>query len=216
MNRKMLLALSISLMFLLTPAALVAGATEEEKEYTVEMTLYSNGKEISTVSTMSKEDITSLFDLIKMIMKAIQSMNENITNITENISKILEQRFPLLGLLSSISGGGPLHDRVLIISNGYGKRINIKTDPKVSFFKFFTVWHYFGTKDYMIKSQTVIIDPVNAKIRLLTGWQLGIMKNFIGLYIKIRGSPLEKDHIFFMGFASKVTAFDLPDQTNFQ
>jgi len=216
MSRKALIALSVSLMFLLAPAAAVANAAQEEKKYTVEMTFYGDGKEISTTSAMSRGEIAGILDLIKTIMKAIQNMNENLTNITENISKILEQKFPLLGLLSSISGGGPFHDRVLIISNGYGKRINIKTDPKVSFFRFFTMWHYFGTKDYLIKSQTVIIDPVNAKIRLLTGWQLGIMRNFIGLYVKIKGSPLEKDHIFFMGFASKVTAFDLPDQTNFQ
>ncbi len=86
--------------------------------------------------------------------------------------------------------------RSLTISKGHDKRINIKTDSKVSFFKLFTVWHSSGTKDYMIKSRTVIVDFANVNIHLLTGWQLGIMRNFMGLHANIRGSPLEKNHIF--------------------
>lgn len=211
-----MIALSISLIFLCAPVALVASAAQEKEEYTVETTFYNNGGKLTTTSHLSKGGIIKLIALLNTIVEMVQEMNQNITNVTESISKILEQKFPLLSLLSSLSNSGPFHEKVLIVSNGYGKRIDLKTEPKVNFFRFFTVWHYFGSKEYLVKSQTVIIDPVNGKIRILTGWQIGIMRNFIGLYVKIRGSVFDKDRIFFMGFASKVAAFDLPDSTNFE
>ena len=210
-KKKILIALSMSLIFLYAPVAIVATATE--KEYTMEATIYSGGnKEMTTVSHMTKNGILKLIGLQNAVHQIKLDMNQNSANVTEFFSKVLEKKIPLLSLISSMSNSKPFHEKVLIISNGYGKRININTGTKLRFYKFFTVWHYFGTKDYTTKSRTIIIDPANGQmIRSLKGWQIGIMKNFVGIYINIRGSMFDKDHILFIGFASKVIAFDLPD-----
>ncbi len=167
---------------------------------------------------LTKEDLIKLQKLIEDIINSLSDstdINSIIDEIKErlgdsDLGKLLEDN------LKPPSSGGPVHKRVFIISNGYGKRFDLKLLPKIRIFKPYTFWNYYGLGNYMKKSKTIIIDPSPPGVRVLHGWQIGMMRRFVGIYIRLTGTMFDKDHVFFMGYAYKVVAFDIPDPTNFQ
>ncbi len=154
------------------------------------------------------EDIIDSLSNSTDINSAIDEMKEKLSNW--DLGKLLEDNMKLP------YNGGPFHKRIFIISNGYGKRFDLRLLPKIRVFKPYTFWNYYGLSNYMKRSKTIIIDPYPPGARILLGWQIGVMHRFAGIYIRLTGTMFDKDHVFFMGYAHKVVAFDIPDSTNFQ
>ena len=167
---------------------------------------------------LTKEDLIELQKLIEEIIDSLSDPTDINSIIDEIKGKLKDTKLGKLleDILRPPSGGGPVQKRVFIMSNGYGKRFDLKLLPKIRVFKPYTFWSYYGLGNYMKRSKTIIIDPSPPGVRVLHGWQIGMMRRFIGIYIRLTGTMLDKDHVFFIGYAYKVVAFDIPDPTNFQ
>lgn len=179
-----------------------------------------DGKIILSNYFLTKEELKKLEKAINKIMETL-TKSKDIDSIIEEITKELGNTKLSKAIEDVLKGpskfkAGPIQKRAFIVSNGFGKRIDFRLLPKVRIFKPLTFWNYFGLTNYMKKSKTIIIDPYPPTIRVLHGWQIGMMRRFVGLYIRTTGSMIDKDHIFFIGYAYRVIAFDIPDPTNFQ
>lgn len=167
---------------------------------------------------LTKEDLIELQKLIEEIIDSLSDPTDINSIIDEIKGKLKDTKLGKLleDILRLPSGGGPVQKRVFIMSNGYGKRFDLKLLPKIRIFKPYTFWSYYGLGNYMKRSKTIIIDPSPPGVRVLHGWQIGMMRRFIGIYIRLTGTMLDKDHVFFIGYAYKVVALDIPDPTDFQ
>jgi hypothetical protein len=77
-----------------------------------------------------------------------------------------------------------------------------------------TGWFYSGGSNVVLNSRTIIIDPYPFSIKTLTGRQIGLMANFIGLYIHRSGPIADKAITFFFGYAKTIRGFDLSLECN--
>ena len=218
---KILVALFVSLVFLglpLTnatanmPDKTSTGATQNNERYTTVYCTLSgeDGKVITTTYRVSKGELKELNNIIAELIKRLQTYKGSVEDAIREVCRGYDGSFPIVKFLLSVK---PTQKRVFIVSNGFGKRFDIELRSKLRIYKPLTFWHYYGKYNYINSSKTIIIDPILPKIRVLNGWQLGMMRRFVGLYIRISGSMLDKDHTFFMGYAYKVRALDLPDFT---
>jgi len=116
----------------------------------------------------------------------------------------------LLFLKHAISTG----KMVFIVSRGYERKMfDDITSPKIRYFKPIVIWHYTKSRLLFKPSRTLIIDPSLAKIKILSGKQAGILLGFAGFYIHVsRASAFTREGFtYFVGFAYRVIAIDLPD-----
>lgn len=209
----------ISILVLITlPATNVIGSIIQEEEYKTIPLEYSifkeDGSQIIKQILVDKNDIASFNEIIQYIIENITSTdNFNIITIIKNLNENFSQNT----ILSKISQIRPLQKRVLILSDGYGPKLDIHLKRDISLQKTFSLWYYLGTTSCTKNSKTIIIDPIpNYQLqfyRLIQGQQIGIMTRFIGFYMRIPSNLMEQkqSHTFFFGYAVKVRAFDLPD-----
>ena len=221
MKKKKTIAILLTLIFVALSLSEIIAAKpqkEENDNITIEYSIIRlDGSQISKDITINKEELDLFNEIIPKIFDAIIKKNENdINKILEDIETKYGQN-SLLSIISTIAGLRPLEKRVFIISNGYGTKFDLHLRSDFSIRKRFTIWHYIGNNDLPNSSTTVIIDPIpniNLKfIKVLYGWQIGIMSKFTGLYIRIPGKITEQkqSHTFFFGYAVKVLPLDLPD-----
>lgn len=191
---------------------------EENKTITLEYSIFQeDGNQIIQEITVDKNDINTFNKIIPQILEIITSTN-NCTLI--DLINQLKEKFgenKILSIISTILGIRPLQKRVLILSNGYGPKFDIRLKRDISIHKIFSLWYYTSTISGTINSKTLIIDPIpDAQLqfyRLIDGQQIGLMTRFTGFYIRIPSNLMEQkqSHTFFIGYATKVRVFDLPD-----
>ena len=222
MLKRLCLLVTIAIL-LLSPVASLSKVTENsatstsENNITVEL-MYINQTgsfvEKFNLSEIDWQNLTKIiYEFISNLTKAIINISSNntsnisfpsnFTNITNPFEKFYENR-TLLKIWYKIQSRRPLQKRVFIVSTGYGRRFDFRPFATLSFFKPFTFWFYFGGKNYTNRSTTIIVDPILPKVKILKGLQFGMMRRFIGIFIRISGTPLQKSHLFFMGYAYKV------------
>jgi len=225
MKNKILFAIFLTLLFLLLPVTNATVLTQKnvnsniENTKTVSVTFFHQDGTIETRRfNFSKTELEEIKELIVNIMQKIQSNdNENIIDIIKQFSEKYNDRSLLREILNSFIKMRPLKKRAFIISYGCSGRLNIPWKADLRLFKSLTIWHYYGQSKflnqskYLNSSKTIIVDPFPPVIRTLEGWQVGMMRRFVGLYIYASGSLFEKRHTFFMGYAYKVRAIDLPE-----
>ena len=208
-ERKIITIIFIASILLVSPILNTSGAvkdsTNEVKQtVTVQYTFFDqNGSIIERLFNISWEDLKNLNNSFSDIIN--KTLSGNFTNITEAIKDFYDNH-TWLKRWFRLQSLRPLEKRVFIVSSGYGKRIDIRPFASMSIYKPLTFWLYFGKSNYTNRSKTVIIDPILPKIRILKGFQFGMMRRFVGIYIRVSGSPFQKDHIFFIGYAYKVRA----------
>jgi hypothetical protein len=219
-NIKKLVTLLI-LTLLILPATNVIGTIineEENKTQTLEYTILNeDGSKIIKQMTVDENDITEFNEIIEEIFKEFTLSDiQNLTNTIKNLKERFGQN-KIMSIILNILGMRPLQKRVLILSNGYGPILDLNLKKDISMIKKFSLWYYLGVGGYTINSKTLIIDLIpDAQLqfyRLIEGQQIGLMTRFKGFYMKIPGNLQEQkqSHTFFIGYASKVRAFDLPD-----
>lgn len=216
-----LMAAVVLMVSVITNIAVAANTTCETDQQVATLELLSCGDDgnFKFLSyKLTKEDLIELQKLIEEIIDSLSDSTDINSIIDEIKGKLKDTKLGKLleDILRLPSGGGPVQKRVFIMSNGYGKRFDLKLLPKIRVFKPYTFWSYYGLGNYMKRSKTIIINPSPPGVRVLHGWQIGMMRRFIGIYIRLTGTMLDKDHVFFIGYAYKVVAFDIPDPTNFQ
>ena len=96
-----------------------------------------------------------------------------------------------------------------VISWGFKNKLLSVENNKVNMVRSMTGWYYSGRSNVVLNSRTIIIDPYPFSIKILTGRQIGLMSNFIGLYIHRSGGISDKAMTFFFGYAQTIRGFDL-------
>lgn len=209
------------LILLTLPATNVIGSLikeEENKTITLEYIIFEeDGKQINEQMTVNQNDITLFNEIIQEIFKTATSTDIiNITDIIKNLQEKFGQN-SILSLILKILQIRPIQKRTLILSNGYGPKLDLRLKRDISFTKIFSLWYYLGITSSTMNSKTLIIDPIPDTqlqfYRLIEGQQLGIMTKFKGFYMRIPSNFMEQkqSHTFFFGYTSKLWAFDLPD-----
>jgi len=103
----------------------------------------------------------------------------------------------------------PLRKNVFIMSWGFTNKFLSLGKNKINIARPLTAWYYSGRSNVVLNSRTIILDPYPFGIKMYTGRQIGLMSDFVGLYIHRSGSIADKAITFFFGFAKVVRGFDL-------
>lgn len=181
---------------------------EETKDFVYLIENYSPGK----LTDFSNKIIEKLVNLSSYNLSDLKNSSLIWNKIVNAFGNTSIGNF--LKSTSNLIGGDKTCDktfRYFIISRGYGKRFDLRLLPKIKIYKFMTVWWYRGFKKFMKESVTKIFDRSENYSRIILGSQMGVMFNFVGIYIKLTGTMFHKDRIFFIGFAKRVWVLDLPD-----
>jgi len=103
----------------------------------------------------------------------------------------------------------PLRTTAFIMSWGFTNKFVALGKNKVNIIRPITGWYYSGKSSLILNSRTIIFDLYPFSIRTLTGRQVGLMTDFIGLYIHRSGTITDKAITFFFGYAHTIRGFDL-------
>jgi len=115
----------------------------------------------------------------------------------------------IMDVMNKINGLRPLKTNAFIMSWGFSNKINPFKDNKFQLYRPFTAWSYSGKSSLILNSRTIIIDFQPFKINMLTGRQIGFMRNFAGIYSHRETTLTQKSHSFFMGKTAAIRGFDL-------
>ncbi len=103
----------------------------------------------------------------------------------------------------------PVRKNVFVVSWGFTNKFLALGKNKINIARPITGWYYSGRSNFVLNSRTIILDPYPFGIKMFTGRQIGLMSDFVGLYIHRSGSITDKAITIFFGFAKVVRGFDL-------
>jgi hypothetical protein len=103
----------------------------------------------------------------------------------------------------------PIRKTAFVMSWGFTNKFLALGKNKVNMVRSITGWYYSGKSNVILNSRTIILDPHPFSIKTLTGRQIGLMANFIGLYIHRSGNIGDKAITFFFGYANTIRGLDL-------
>jgi len=103
----------------------------------------------------------------------------------------------------------PLRKNAFVMSWGFTNKLLSLGKNKINVLRPITGWYYSGKSNVILNSRTIILDPYPFSIKMLTGRQIGLMSNFIGLYIHRSGNIADKAITFFFGYTSTIRGIDL-------
>lgn len=115
----------------------------------------------------------------------------------------------IMDVMNKINGLRPLKTNAFIMSWGFANKINPFKDDKFQLYRPFTTWSYSGKSNLIVNSRTIIIDFSPFSIKMLTGRQVGFMRNFAGIYFHRETTLTQRSHTFFMGKTAAIRGFDL-------
>lgn len=172
-----------------------------------------------------KTDLTEkLNDMEGIIPELMEKMSQatSLSHLLEILTTFTKGRgnHPIIGLImmiireimdvmNKINGLRPLKTNAFIMSWGFSNKINPFKDNKFQLYRPFTAWCYSGKSNLILNSRTIIIDFQPFKINMLTGRQIGFMRNFAGIYFHREITLTDKSYTFFMGKTAAVRGFDL-------
>jgi hypothetical protein len=146
----------------------------------------------------------------------------SVTELVEVINGFITEygRHPFLTLLLEIVIGiinfgnkfdaiRPIKRNAFILSWGFTSKINPFKNNKFDLYRPLTLWYYSGKSNLLLNSRTIIISFSPFSIKMLTGRQIGFMRNFAGIYYHREKTLSNKAFSFFMGKSSTVRGFDL-------
>jgi hypothetical protein len=108
----------------------------------------------------------------------------------------------------------PLRKNAFVMSWGFTNKFLSLGKNKINVLRPITGWYYSGKSNVILNSRTIILDPYPFSIKMLTGRQIGLMSNFIGLYIHRSGNIADKAITFFFGYTSTIRGIDLSPVRN--
>lgn len=197
---KVLLAMGIILLFV---GLSVSPATA--KVIKTDLTEKLNDMEGIIPELMEKmSQATSLSHLLEILTTFTKGRGNN--PIIGLIMMIIRE---IMDVMNKINGLRPLKTNAFIMSWGFSNKINPFKDNKFQLYRPFTAWCYSGKSNLILNSRTIIIDFQPFKINMLTGRQIGFMRNFAGIYSHREATLTQKSYTFFMGKTAAVRGFDL-------
>ena len=110
---------------------------------------------------------------------------------------------------NKFDGIRPLRKNAFVMSWGFTNKINPLKDNKFDLYRPLTFWYYSGKSNLLLNSRTIMISFSPFSVKMLTGRQLGFMRNFAGIYFHRETTFGSKAYSFFMGKTAAVRGFDL-------
>jgi hypothetical protein len=183
--------------------------------------------EIKTINNLSSQIKLAENDLVTMekILPALMEKMKSATSLSDLVSTIQgfmveHGRRPLLVLLLTliiktinlqfkIGQFRPVRKTAFIMSWGFTNKVLSLGKNKFNLARPFTMWYYGSRSSRIVNSRTIIFDVYPFSVKMVNGRQLGIMTNFIGLYLHFKGTIGDKMHTLFIGWAASIRAFDL-------
>jgi hypothetical protein len=170
---------------------------------------------------LSEKDMTTMEKFLPALIEKMASAT-SYTSLIDIIQSFIAEngRHPvLIGLLQiliktinfnfKINQLRPLRKNVFIMSWGFTSKFLSLGKNKINIVRPLTGWYYSGRSNIVLNSRTIILDPYPFGIKMFTGRQIGLMSDFVGLYIHRSGSIADKAITFFFGFAKVVRGIDL-------
>ena len=102
----------------------------------------------------------------------------------------------------------PFRQKAFIMSWGFSNKMNPLKETEVNLFRPLTFWYYTGRSKYIMNSRTIIVDPYPFNTKMMDGRQIGLMRNFVGVYIYGRTLG-DKDFTFILGHAAGIMGMDM-------
>jgi hypothetical protein len=172
---------------------------------------------------LSEKDLTTMEKFLPALLEKMQTAT-SYSELIETVQSLMKEygRQPVLVfiltlLIKSINFKfkfnqfRPVRKNAFIISWGFTNKL---LSPAISMIRPITGWFYSGGSNVVLNSRTIIIDPYPFSIKTLTGRQIGLMANFIGLYIHRSGPIADKAITFVVGYAKTIRGFDLSPGCN--
>ena len=217
---KGILALGIILLFLGTAFSPVTAQTAVKDQ--LEVNTIGGIKQMQ----LSEKDMTTMEKFLPALIEKMASATSysSLIDIIQNF--IAENgRHPVLILLLQIliktidfnfkiNQLRPLRKNVFVMSWGFTSKFLSLGKNKINIARPLTGWYYSGRSNVVLNSRTIILDPYPFGIKMLTGRQIGLMSDFVGLYIHRSGSIGDKAITFFFGFAKVIRGLDLSQMNN--
>ena len=169
-------------------------------------------------STFDEKQVSEVLPLLLDEIEKAQSYPELVDIVTRFTTDMGRQ--PILtfllrllvegiGIRNNLNEFRPLRRDAFVISWGFSHKMNFIRENKLQLFRPVTFWYYTGPAKLLVNSRTVIIDLYPFSVKSLTGRQVGVMRNFGGLYIHRQSTLWDKSWTVMMGRANTVRGFDL-------
>jgi len=184
-------------------------------------------KEVATISTLSSHiqlvetDYITMEKLLPTLMDKMKSATSvsDLINILQSfltqhgrrlgLVLVLNMAIKIIKLQNKIEQLRPVRKTAFIMSWGFTNKLLALGKNKLNFARPFTLWFYSGRSNLVLNSRTIIVDFRPFSIKMVTGRQIGMMTNFIGMYHFGKNMFGEKARTLFMGYAGSIRAFDL-------
>ncbi|MCX6663558.1 MAG: hypothetical protein NTZ75_04855 [Euryarchaeota archaeon] len=184
--------------------------------------------EVSTIGDLapvqlSEKDLTTMEKFLPALLEKMQTAT-SYSELIETVQSLMKEhgRQPVLVLILTLliktinfnfkfNQFRPVRKAAFVMSWGFTNKL---LSPAISMIRPITGWFYSGRSNVVLNSRTIIIDPYPFSIKTLTGRQIGLMANFIGLYIHRSGPIADKAITFFFGYAKTIRGFDLSLECN--
>jgi hypothetical protein len=183
--------------------------------------------EIRTISTLSSKiklaenDLVSMEKLLPTLMDKMKTAT-SVSNLINIVQSFINEHGRRLGLVlvltlmiktiklqNKIEQLRPVRKTAFIMSWGFTNKLLSMGKNKFNLARPFTLWFYSGRSNIVLNSRTIIIDFRPFSIKMVSGRQIGMMTNFIGLYHFGKNTFGDKARTLFMGYAGSIRAFDL-------
>ncbi len=177
--------------------------------------------DLQTQVQLSENDLITLEKFLPALLEKMQSAT-SYSDLIGTIQNYIKEygRHPFLVLLLQLvikvihfnynfNQLRPVRKTAFVMSWGFTNKLIPLGIKEISIAKPLTAWYYSGRSNLVLNSRTIIIDPYPFSIRTLTGRQIGIMTNFVGVYIHRYSSFTNNAQTFFFGYAGTVRGFDL-------
>jgi len=161
--------------------------------------------------TLSEQEFKEWEVMLSEFMEKIQSATDH-DDVMNILNTFLRNRHPALSfILKPLSSYKMFRNRVFIVSQGWGHKLNPFKNSSAEIYKLFNFWHYTNRFEFGISSGTFILRHgrlFDTDATFLRGIQVGMMTCFKGIYIYVARPLPEKSYTFFMGTAHHVVGLD--------
>lgn len=165
-----------------------------------------DGQDIVTteILTMSEKELVEFEETVSNLMDSIQAAEswEELENIFSNF-----QRGGIIGSIISNLFPKLFRRRGFVISHGHFLKLNPFKKSQFKIIKGLTFWHY--SSGSILKDRTIILKPLQFKMKILTGRQIGFMSNLLGTYIFVSRNFPTKSYSFFIGTSRSIGGIEL-------
>ena len=214
-NTKGILAAGVILLFLGLACSPVTAQTTLKERF-----------QIGTIGDIAllqftDRDVAIMDDFLPALFERMQTATSHaeLIDILQGFMKDFGRQPILVMLLNLLTRGVslnynimkrlPIRKTAFIMSMGFTNKYFSFAKNSVGFAKPITTWFYSGRSNLMLNSRTIIIDPLPFTIKTINGRQIGLMTNFIGLYIHFTPTFGDNAKTFFVGYTGTVRGFDL-------